>query len=141
MVRTGLLITAIAVACYVLIHLIVTTDRERVEAEVERLLELARSGGEDAADEILAAFADDYRGTIPLKRIAAFVRDYVGASRIVKLTTGSYKTFWDGDEIRIPILALYITAKGWEAKTLLTVVCAERDGEWKIVEFSRLRWG
>ena len=141
MARTGLLITAIALACYVLIHLLVTTDRERVEAEVERLLELARSGGEEAADEILAAFADDYRGTIPLKRITAYVRNYVGASKIVKLATGSYKTMWDGDEIRIPILALYITTEGWETKSVLTVVCAERDGKWKIIEFSRPRWG
>ena len=141
MARTSLLVAAIAVGCYVLVHLIVTTEPERVEAEVERLLGLARRGGEDAAEEILDAFAEDYSGSFELDWIQKQVRNYVGRNRFKSVTVGSFSAVWKGDDILIPRLTVTLEVEGWKAVLFLAVTCAERDGEWKIVHVTRLRWG
>ncbi len=135
------MVTAIAVSCWVLWHVIVTTDRERVENEVERLVELARKGGQDAADEIMAAFADDYRGSVDLEWIRRQVQNYVGRKRLRSVEIGSIKTIWKDDEIVIPLLRVTLGFDGLKGMMLLSVTCAERDGEWKIVHVTRTRWG
>ena len=141
MARTSLLVAAIAVSCYVLVNVLVTTDRERVENEIERLVELARKGGEDAADELMAAFADDYRGSIDLEWIRRQVQNYVGRKKLRSVEIGSVKTVWKDDEILIPLLKVTLGFDGMKGMMLLTVTCAERDGKWKIVRVTRAKFG
>lgn len=139
--RTVLAFFLLAVGAYVLINLLVTTEPERVEAQVERLVELARTGGDDAVDEILLAFADDYRGEdyFSLPRIEGYLRQYVGHRRIRSLETGGYTALWKDDEILVPILALYAKTDSVELRPVLRVTFASRDGEWKIVNVANMR--
>jgi hypothetical protein len=138
--RTVLLLFAVVLAGTVLINVLVTTDRELVEADVERLIELARRGGDRAVDEILASLADDYRGGPPFtrERIVRGLERYVGESSLELLETGGISTIWAGDEIVIPLLRIHArTHGGYEGNLLLRIHYAERDGEWRIIEISR----
>jgi len=134
---------ALAVGAYLLVNWFVTSDRERVEAEVERLVSLARRGGEGAASEILDALAEDYRGSRPFGRddIAAYLRRYVAQGKIRELSTGGFKTLWDGEEILVPILRIDAAVSGAAYTLILTVRFAERDGAWKVVDITRWRMG
>ena len=130
------------VACIVVvffIDLLTVSDREQVEQDVERLLDLAREGGDEAVDEILAALARDYRGAVSRKTLEKNLRRYVGKGQITSLVTGGYKTIWDGEEIHVPILRITVKTAGFTQTVLLSVTYARRDGAWKVVDISRWR--
>jgi len=134
---------ALAIGAYLLVNWFVTTDRERVEAEVERLVSLARRGGEEAASEISDALAEDYRGSRPFSRedIAASLRRYVAPGKLRELSTSDFKTLWDGEEILVPILRIDAATGSAGYTLILTVRFAERDGAWKVVDITRWRFG
>ena len=136
MLRTGSIVAACLLLAILLGSQLFPSDRDRVEKELKRLVDVVRKGGPDAADEVLDAFADDYRGTMALDDIRGrliAVRNGVPSLRI-----GKVKSIWDGDEIVIPLLR--VSAKGY-GTGLVTITWAERDGEWKITSFKRARWG
>jgi len=137
--RIGLIVLACIVTVAVIATQLFPSDRKRVEQAVERLADLARTGGPDAVEGILDILADDYRGSIPRKDIEAYVRGRLKESGVGSLSLGNFKTMWKGDEILIPILA--VRADGWPAPLLLTVTFAVRDGHWKVTSCSRTRWG
>jgi hypothetical protein len=137
--RTLLLGLAIVIAAYVLYNLLVTTDLERVEAEVERALARAREGGDEAAEALLECLADDYAGEYPRRSIEIYVRRYVGQKRVRELTTGGYKAVWKGEEIVIPILRLDAETDSGSLRVILRVTFARRDGTWKVVNVGRWR--
>jgi len=138
--RTALIALAIALAGYIALDFIFTDDKERVEAKVEHLLQLARDGGDDAVEEILDALADDYSGEYPKERIAGHLEYYVGRSQIATLTTGDYQPIVKGEEILIPIFRVDATTKsGGATQAILRVTFALRDEEWKIVNVGRWR--
>ena len=140
MLRIGLIVLACVVGLAVIAAQLFPSDRKRVEQEVERLADLARRGGPDAAEEILALLADDYRGPIPRRDIEKQVRARLEESGVGSLRLGDFKTVWKGDrEILIPILAL--RADGWPGPVILTVTFADRDGRWRITSCGRTRWG
>jgi hypothetical protein len=130
---------ALVIAGYVVVNLLVTTDLERVENEVERAVARAREGGDDAAEAILALLAEDYDGEYPRRSIERYVRRYVGEKRVRELTTGNYKAVWKGDEIVIPILRLDVQTDDAFGRAILRVTFAERDGAWKVVNVGRWR--
>jgi hypothetical protein len=130
---------AIVIAGYALFNLLVTTDLERVEAEVERALQHAREGGDEAAEAVLEILADDYDGEYPRRSIETYVRRYVGEKRVRELTTGDYKAIWKGEEIVIPILRLDVETDRGPARAILRVTFAPRDGTWKVVNVGRWR--
>lgn len=130
-----------AIGIWLGIDALITTDAERVEAEVARLVELAREGGDDAAKEILAALADDYRGDGPFarERIEAYVRTCLVEARPEEIWTGDFITVPKGDEIVIPLLRIHVRTKALEGDTLLKVTFAERNGRFRVVNAER--WG
>jgi hypothetical protein len=130
---------ALVIAGYVVINLLVTTDLERVESEVEQAVVRAREGGDDAAEAILDLLAEDYDGEYPRRSIENYVRRYVGEKRVRELTTGDYKAVWKGDEIVIPILRLDVKTDRFFGRAILRVTFAERDGAWKVVNVGRWR--
>lgn len=137
--RTLLVGLAIVIAGYALYNLLVTTDLERVEDEVERVLAHAREGGDEAAEAVLDILADDYDGEYPRRSIENHVRRFVGEKRVRKLTTGGYKAIWAGDEIVIPILRLDVETDSGPIRAILRVTFAQRDGAWKVVNVGRWR--
>ena len=72
---------------------LIKTDLERVEDKMEHLLELARDGGGENADEIIEAFHSEYRGSRPFgqKFLTGRIRDAVGQGLVETLQTGGYK--------------------------------------------------
>jgi hypothetical protein len=141
--RTVALGLVLAVAAWFLVQAIVTTDREAVEAEIARLVALARQGGDDAVLGILDALAPDYRGTHPFTResIEENLRHYLEPMRLDSLSTGDPSPVWKGEEIFVPILSIQAKADGAAYRVLLSVTFAERDGSWKIVSVSRAELG
>jgi len=141
--RTLLIVSALALASFLLIQAIVTTDRERVEAEIERLADLARKGGPEAAAGIRAAFADDYRGSdsLSLREIERQLERWVAPAKLRKVTLGSPSpTADESGGIIVPLLRVTVETDGGVLGTLLlTVTWGERDGAWKIVDITR--WG
>lgn len=139
--RAALAIPLIVIAGYVAINLLVTTEPERVEARVARLCDLAREGGEDAAQEILDSFAEDYRGegTFSRARVEYYVRRFIGSGQITELTTGDYAALWVDDEIVVPILSIQAKTERGALNPIFRVTFAERDGEWLIVNVGRWR--
>jgi len=142
--RTLLAALTVAVAAYLFIDAIVTSDREEVESLVGRLVDAARRGGDEAVDQILAALADDYRGEGPFARDAMErrLRTHLGGNaRLSELSTGDYRAIWKGDEMFVPILSIEATAQGSVQRVVLSLWFAERDGEWKIADITRVQWG
>jgi hypothetical protein len=133
--RTVLVALLLAIGIWLAIDALVKTDAERVEDEVARLVDLAREGGEDAAKGILAALADDYRGSgaFSRERIEGYVRQYVLEGRPEEITTGGYKAVPKGDEILVPLLRIDVRTKRFQANALLRVTFAERDGRFRVV--------
>jgi len=129
----------LAVGLYLVVDALWTSDTERVEAEVERLLKLGREGGPGAAAEILDALAGDYRGTSPFtaKEIALNLDRYVATERVANLKNGSYDAIWKGDEIVVPLLVLDADVGSRAGRLYLSIVFAERDGRWKVVDIIR----
>ncbi|MFI5403550.1 MAG: hypothetical protein ACHQ1G_11485 [Planctomycetota bacterium] len=131
----------LAVGIWFAIDAIITTDAERVEAEVERLVALGRQGGEAAASGILDALADDYRGSGVYSResIEGYARRALLAEPPEELWTGDYTALPKGDEILVPLLRVHVRAKGFEADAIVRVWFAKRDGRFRIVNVEH--WG
>jgi len=103
---------------------------------------VARAGGEGAADEILAALADDYRGEGPFARenVERYVRGYLAGGPPEELLSGDYEALWIGDEIVVPILSLRAKRKGVMTQLpILRVHFAERDGRFRVTYVSQWR--
>jgi hypothetical protein len=141
--RTAGVIIVVSIAAYVAINALVTTEPERVEAEVERLLGLAREGGEGAVEGILGALAEDYRGSgsFDRARIEFYLKDYLGKGRIKSISTGDYKALWVDEEIVVPILRIIASTDRGETSVILRVTFGKRDGTWKIVDVSQWSFG
>ncbi len=142
--RTLLAALAVAVAAWLLVDALVTSDREEVERLVGRLVAAARRGGDAAVDEILAALADDYRGEGPFARDAMErrLRAHLGGdARLAELSTGDYRALWKGDEMFVPILSVRAAAQGSPQRFVLSLWFAERDGAWRITDITRVQWG
>ena len=140
--RTTFAVIAVSVAVWFLIDWLYKSDREMVEEKLERLFDAAREGGDAAVDEILAAFADDYRaeGAFDLKRIKSYLRRFVGESRVETLTPGGYKTLWAGTEILVPLLRLRVDTSEGTTNVLVEVAFIEQDeDDWRIVSVRRAR--
>ncbi len=133
--------TFLAVGIWFAIDALITTDAERVEAEMERLLDLARQGGEAAATGILDALADDYRGSGAYSRanIEGYARRALLAEPPEELWTGDYVALPKGDEILVPLLRVHVRARGFEGDAIVRVWFAERDGRFRIVNVEH--WG
>jgi len=140
--RIVLVALLLAIGIYLAVDALFVSDTERVEAEVARLLDVARAGGEGAADEILAALADDYRGEGPFRResVEQRVRGYLAGGPPEEILSGGYEALWIGDEIVIPILSLRVKWKGtWTQLPILRVHFAERDGRFRVTNISQWR--
>jgi len=132
----------LAIGIYMAVDALFVSDTERVEAEIGRLLDVARAGGEGAADEILAALADDYRGEGPFARasVERYVRGYLAGGPPEELLSGDYEALWIGDEIVVPILSLRAKRKGVMTQLpILRVHFAERDGRFRVTYVSQWR--
>ncbi len=144
MLRTGLAITGIVIVAIVAINLIFTSDRERVEEEMERLIEVAERGGEEAVAEILDALADDYRGSgwFARESLERRLRQVlVPAARLSELRHGNFEPVIRGEEILIPIVSLRGTIRGSDQQVILSIWFGFRDDRWKIVDVTRWRMG
>lgn len=143
MARTVLAGLVLAVAAWLAIQALVTTDLESVEEEIARLVALANAGGEDAVAGILAALAPDYRGSSPFARssVERHLRRYLGASKSRDIKTGDPSPIWKGDEIVVPLLSIRATVDGSTRTVILMVTFAQRNGTWKVVDVSRAQWG
>lgn len=144
MVRNVLAILAVVIAAVVLINLLYTSDRERVEDEMLRLFEVARRGGDDAALEIMDAFAEDYRGTGYFSRTGIERRlrqAIVPVGRLKKLTHGSIDPVVKGQEIIVPTVSVQADYGGNMVSAVFAVTWAKRDGGWKIVDVQRWKFG
>lgn len=131
-----------AIGIWLAIDALITTDAERVEAEVARLVELAREGGDDAAKEILGAIADDYRGDglFARARIEDYVRRLVAEGQAEEIWTGRYDAIPKGDgTILVPLLRIHVRTKDAEGDAILKVTFAERDGRFRVVNVEH--WG
>ncbi|MHC4222635.1 MAG: hypothetical protein ACYSX0_13385 [Planctomycetota bacterium] len=135
MLRYGVAIVAVIIAAVVLWNVLVTTDRERVEADVLRLVELAKKGGQEAADEIYEALAEDYRGSgyFERERVRRELTKRVGAGRLKSLEVNDFDVVATGEEMEIPWLILF-TEYG---NAHLRVTYAKRNDQWKIVNVNR----
>lgn len=135
--RTLLGTIAIGVAVWIGINLLYTSDREKVEEETERLLLLARRGGEEASEAILAALADSYRGTMySREEVGGILAQWVSPARLASLDWGAVHATWKDGEFLVP---LRITARTrLDAGTILvTVLFAEEQGSFRVVDVTR----
>lgn len=136
MFRIVLVIVLVAIGLWLALDALITTDAERVEAEIERLLEVAERGGDDAAAEILDAFAEDYRGSgfYSRERIRDYVRRYVEGERPEELWTGNYEAIPAGDgTIFVPLLRIHVKTKNFEGDAIVRVTFAKREDRFRIV--------
>jgi hypothetical protein len=133
--RIALVGSLLAIGLWFAIDALITTDLERVEAEVERLLEVARKGGPEAADEILAAFAEDYRGSgfYARENVERHARRFLAAGRPEEISIGWPKAVPKGEEIQVPILRVDVRTKRDQGTTFVRLTFARRDGRFKIV--------
>lgn len=139
--RTVLVGLLLAIGAWLAIDALVVTDLERVEAEVERLIDHGRQGGEEAGNGILAALADDYRGAGMYSRenLEGYVRRFVVLDRAERIETGGYEAVPAGDgEIVVPILRITAHKRG-EHTALLRVTFAERGDRFRIVNVESMR--
>lgn len=125
----------IAIGLWLAIDALVVTDMERVEAEVERLVEVARKGGEEAAAEILGAFADDYRGSgfYARENVERYVRQFLVNDRLEEITVNKFGIVPKGDEIMIPFLKVDARSARDQGSAYVRLFFAKRDGVFKIV--------
>ncbi|MEM8883446.1 MAG: hypothetical protein AAGD14_05225 [Planctomycetota bacterium] len=142
MVRNALLTLGIVLAAVIGFQIVYTDDREAVEERLETLFEIAREGGEDAFDEIMASIADDYRGS------GSFGRKYVErrlkaalvpAGTTTEIKHGGFSPVVKNDEILVPIVSVQAKIRGNAVRYAFAVTFAQRDGEWKIVNVTRMR--
>ncbi|HEX5137435.1 MAG TPA: hypothetical protein VFY93_10705 [Planctomycetota bacterium] len=139
--RIAILVVLAAVAVWLAVDWLVTTDAERVEMEVEHLLEVARHGGEDAVQEILGALADDYRGAYSKDMIERYLRMALVADKPEEITTGSPDFVPKGDEILIPLLRVDVRTKSLQGTALLRITFAKRGDRFRIVNVEHWQSG
>ena len=144
MVRNVAIGVGIAVAAFVAYQFLHVTELDVVEEEMERLFDVARNGGEDAVDEILDAFADDYRGAGPF-RIDSIRRNLryalVPAGSATGLKRGDFQPVARSGEILVPIVSVSGEVKGNPVRVVVSVLWGRREGRWKIVDITRWRMG
>lgn len=129
---------AIAVTWF-LASKLVTTATERVEEITRELLEHARKGGPEAAEAILAALADDFRGgSYSREEVERAIRRHVGGARVRELRAPRVRAEWSEDEVAAFVL---LRAELPEGPVLLglQVLFAERGGEFRIVDVRSAR--
>jgi hypothetical protein len=141
MARQWLVLAAIVAGLAVIVMQLFPSDRREVEELVHHLKRRAVEGGPDAAEEILARLADDYRGSADRAVIERQIRRYVGGGRVTSVEFGDFKTIWKGDEIAIPLLAVYAEVEGFSPRFILVVTFGRRGDEWRITSISRAKWG
>ena len=133
--RIALVAGLVAIALWFAIGALITTDAERVEAEVERLVEVARKGGEEAAAEFLAAFADDYRGSglYGRENVERYVRRFLVDDRPEEISIGKFLVVPKGDEFMIPLMRVDARSRRDQGTTFVRLTFAKRDGRFRIV--------
>jgi hypothetical protein len=129
----------LAIGLWLAIDALITTDAERVEMEVERLLGLARQGGEDAVAGILDAIADDYRGVYSRETIERYLRMCLVDDRPEEITTGSPVYVPKGGEILIPLLRVDVRTERFQGTAILRVAVARRGDRFRIVSAENWR--
>jgi hypothetical protein len=128
-----------AIAVWLAIDALITTDAERVEMEIERLLGLARMGGEDAAAQILDAIAEDYRGAYSRDAIGRYLRQFLVEDRPEEITLGTPMPVPKGGEILVPLLRVDVRTRHAAVSTVLRVTFARRGDRFRIVSVEN--WG
>jgi hypothetical protein len=125
----------VVVGLWLAIHALITTDADRVEAEIERLVDVARKGGDAAAAEILAALADDYRGSgmYARERIERYLDAYVAQGPPEEVWTGDVFPIPVGDGILVPLVRVHVRTKRGEGDALLRVTFAKRGDRFRIL--------
>lgn len=133
--RIALVAGLVAIALWFAIGALITTDAERVEAEVERLVEVARQGGEAAASELLAAFADDYRGSgfYARENVGRYLQRFLVEDRPEEISIGSFLVVPKGEEFMIPLMRVDARSRRDQGTTFVRLTFAKRDGRFKIV--------
>lgn len=129
----------LAVGVWFAIDAFITTDVERVEMEIDRLLKLAREGGEESVAEILDAFAQDYRGVYRRDAIAGYLREYLVEDRAEEIALGTPLPVPKDDEIVVPLLRVDVRTKHGQLSTVVRVAFAKRDDRFRIVSVGP--WG
>lgn len=133
--RIALVGSLLVIGVWLAIDALITTDLERVEQEVLRLVEVARKGGEEAADEFLAAFADDYRGSGLYARdnVARYVHRFLVDDRPEEISIGKPIAVPKGEEIMIPLLRVDARTRRDQGTAFVRLTFAKRDGRFRIV--------
>ena len=142
--RTVIGLVGIALLAFLAVNLLFSDDRDRVEDEMERLIEVAERGGEEAVAEILDALADDYRGSgwFARKSLERRLRAVlIPPGRLTELRHGDFDPVVKGDEIVIPLVSLRARIEGNSQQVFLAVTFAFRDDVWKIVNVTRWQMG
>jgi len=131
--RIAIIVILSAVALWIAVDALVTTDAERVEMEFDRLLALARKGGDEAYAEILDALADDYHGAYTRQTIERYLRMALVDAKPEEITTGSPAFVEKDGDILIPLLRIEARIKGEAYGTIVSVTFAKRGDRFKIV--------
>jgi hypothetical protein len=122
-----------ALAIWFVVDALTVSDAERVEMEMERLLDLARQGGEDAVAGIMDAIAEDYRGVYSRETIERYLRMGLADGPPEEVTTGSPAFLPKDGEIVIPILRVDVRTKGYQGRAVLKVSFAKRGDRFRVV--------
>jgi hypothetical protein len=139
--RIAILVILAAVAVWLAVDWLVTTDAERVEMEVERLFDVARHGGEDAVAQILDSLADDYRGAYSKEMIERYLRMALVADKPEEITAGSFDVVPKGDEFLIPLLRVDVRTRSLQGTALLRITFAKRGDRFKVVNVEHWQSG
>jgi len=131
--RIAIVVVLAAVAIWLAVDWLVTTDAERVEKEFDRLLTLARQGGDEGYAGILDALAEDYHGTYSRETIERYLRLALVDDKPEEITTGSPAFVAKGDQIVIPLLRIDVRAKRYQGTGILRVTFAKRGDRFRIV--------
>lgn len=131
--RIAAIVIASAGALWFAVDWLVTTDAERVEMEFERLLALARKGGDEAYAGIIDALAEDYHGLYSRDTIERYLRLAIVDDKPEEIATGSPAFVPKGEQIVIPLLRIDVRTKRYQGTGILRVTFAKRGDRFKIV--------